>query len=956
MAIDDDEDWSEDEDENEEEDTLSREEMDKLAKGFVHQYTNEPAAKVKAESPPLQNPLNTLPNETIEFIIDLLKKVNINASFNQDQKLNLGYEATNFVALRMSRVLSEYGIKNKQVLDQEKINALMQNKEMQAALINQINNARKGITNDFDVHTPSPVIKKSEQDSAITLKNPPPLPPPVQPVIQPDDSVLKAILDRRGAIERDDDNEEAREREWQEEELTSNTQKTTQTLPPSSTSNKIDMKKFEASPVAELFKKRVPPEKTATGIPEIPTMPPLPQTPTTKTPVLETPVLETPVLETPVLETPVLETPVLETPVLETPVLETPVPETPVPETPVPETPVPETPVPETVEAQVLNTPETSPLTQDSSITVTSSTPTVDSNKQALQTISEQAHKLESYAGNLEYIKYLNKIFEAKITSITEIKIDKMLGEFIKRTGLNYNSTELKAMLRNDNDEERKKTISKLVEEINDIYVKRADAIYKPIAQIHLDEYNKRCNEISTNVANGTITKNEAIEQIKQERELTLKKHKENDEVKKASIVGTSSLTKMMVQELGALALLNRHLHIQKNKNKSADEKKEVKVTVKKWFTNRQPEVQELGADRAHDIHPQNIHELGLVHPSFIIDLDSAEKKAKDTISKIDILKPTLTTPSYLGTSPSVTQASELSSSASKAPPLPLVSEKEVNETPQSIAESKKPKTSKSIFSRIGNFFASIKNFFTSLIRTEAKQVSSQQPIPQSADVMPPQSSEAVTSLPSTTLERTRQWQPAIKPNAESNVNLFTQTKAEGQTRVQSITHQLQSTIQTPVATASPSSINDLADKLSSANDSELNALGIKNFEMLEPMTPSSPAQIKMNVYCTEDTSVNGKTTEVKAEHKPGTEGVTYMIKKEMNESERQQSIEKICKLAVATAKPGTEFKIPNQDPVRKAATEAALEKALQTQYPESYVKGQLKVPEAPKQEKALRT
>ncbi len=99
-------------------------------------------------------------------------------------------------------------------------------------------------------------------------------------------------------------------------------------------------------------------------------------------------------------------------------------------------------------------------------------------------------------------------------------------------------------------------------------------------------------------------------------------------------------------------------------------------------------------------------------------------------------------------------------------------------------------------------------------------------------------------------------------------------------------------------------------------------------------------------MFCTKDRTKTGKTTEVRAEQKPGTEGVTYTMKKDLTPEDKLQTIEQICRLAVETAKPGTEFKVPATDPVRKAATEAALDKALQAKYLEQHVKGQFKVPD----------
>lgn len=173
--------------------------------------------------------------------------------------------------------------------------------------------------------------------------------------------------------------------------------------------------------------------------------------------------------------------------------------------------------------------------------------------------------------------------------------------------------------------------------------------------------------------------------------------------------------------------------------------------------------------------------------------------------------------------------------------------------------------------------------------------------------------------------------------------------------RAQAITPKHKSRERTSVINDTQLSINELHEKLKSSNNEQLSALGIKKFDMIEPTTPEDSSHIKLEMYCSADKSSAGKTTEVTVEHKPGTEGAIYSMKKNISEAEKQQTIEQICKLAVETAKPGTEFKIPTQNPERKAATEAALDKALQTKYP-NYVKGQFKIPDAtPKSTAALK-
>lgn len=158
---------------------------------------------------------------------------------------------------------------------------------------------------------------------------------------------------------------------------------------------------------------------------------------------------------------------------------------------------------------------------------------------------------------------------------------------------------------------------------------------------------------------------------------------------------------------------------------------------------------------------------------------------------------------------------------------------------------------------------------------------------------------------------------------------------------------QAQAPERSPVAVSSQLTVEELHTKLAESSKEALNDLGIKQFTKVAPTQPGASMHIKLDMFCTSDRSANGKTTEVRAEQKSGTEGVTYTMKKDMPAADKQQTIEQICRLAVETAKPGTEFKVPATDPARKVITEAALDKALQAKYPD-YVKGQFKVPDKP--------
>ncbi|HRE30735.1 MAG TPA: hypothetical protein PLD88_02060, partial [Candidatus Berkiella sp.] len=138
-----------------------------------------------------------------------------------------------------------------------------------------------------------------------------------------------------------------------------------------------------------------------------------------------------------------------------------------------------------------------------------------------------------------------------------------------------------------------------------------------------------------------------------------------------------------------------------------------------------------------------------------------------------------------------------------------------------------------------------------------------------------------------------------------------------------------------------------LYEKLTSLKEmNELSHFGIKDFRLRDDPSKlgTGPVHLTMNMYSTADKSENAKTTQVHAKTEPNTKGITYSIDRNQLPDEKQQTIEQLCKLAVATSRPGTEFKITIKEPER-TMTQTALDSALSAKYPNRYVKGEFKVP-----------
>jgi hypothetical protein len=88
------------------------------------------------------------------------------------------------------------------------------------------------------------------------------------------------------------------------------------------------------------------------------------------------------------------------------------------------------------------------------------------------------------------------------------------------------------------------------------------------------------------------------------------------------------------------------------------------------------------------------------------------------------------------------------------------------------------------------------------------------------------------------------------------------------------------------------------------------------------------------------------RTLEIQAKPLPDNKGDIYTMPNNIIDEERKIAIENICKLAVATGKPGTEFNIPTTNELQRKITEDALNDALSKKYPGLHQLGVFKIPD----------
>ncbi|MBI2790798.1 MAG: hypothetical protein HYX61_02470 [Gammaproteobacteria bacterium] len=144
----------------------SIEEVAKLGKEAFAKNLNiedEPDSTIKPASPLNAEPSIAKPIQT--SIIDLLKELNITASFTNDNKLKVVYpKSINLLeTIRINKVLEEHGLKGQ--IDVEKVSALMKNEAAKAAFKNEVKGSGTQPANNMTELRTQFVTKLAEQDA-----------------------------------------------------------------------------------------------------------------------------------------------------------------------------------------------------------------------------------------------------------------------------------------------------------------------------------------------------------------------------------------------------------------------------------------------------------------------------------------------------------------------------------------------------------------------------------------------------------------------------------------------------------------------------------------------------------------------------------------------------------------------------------------------------------------------
>ncbi len=172
--------------------------------------------KPQMTAPSAQN-ANDLSPDVKDFVITILEKAQIKGSFTKSGKLTLEYKVDNLAALRINRVLAEYGLSTSK-LNAEKIVQLMKDNQAQQEFIKRVTAALAGRSLDEDdASTPTSILV----DNASKAAAPPP-PPPVSAIPKagsgklqravppPSDnanSIANILRKRREGIAGDDDSD-----------------------------------------------------------------------------------------------------------------------------------------------------------------------------------------------------------------------------------------------------------------------------------------------------------------------------------------------------------------------------------------------------------------------------------------------------------------------------------------------------------------------------------------------------------------------------------------------------------------------------------------------------------------------------------------------------------------------------------------------------------------------------
>jgi len=131
-----------------------------------------------------------------------------------------------------------------------------------------------------------------------------------------------------------------------------------------------------------------------------------------------------------------------------------------------------------------------------------------------------------------------------------------------------------------------------------------------------------------------------------------------------------------------------------------------------------------------------------------------------------------------------------------------------------------------------------------------------------------------------------------------------------------------------PVAHDPSQTVDELFRKLQENKDNLQAKTNVESFKKVEAAAGQS-AHVSISMYTTPDKDPS-KITEVKAETKPGTSGVTMSIKNNLSDDQRKQTIQQICDMAVLTAKPGAVLDIPVRDGPKRKEVEDALKQSLE--------------------------
>lgn len=214
---------------------------------FVKLLRGEKETEITKSQVPTPAIAPNLSPQVLEYIVSLLQQVDIEASFNKKGKLAVKYKAGNLAALRINRVLEEYGLSTLK-LNAEKIQQLMNDNKKEQEFIKRVRAALAGESLDDDA-APAPVNNEKNAQSPVSSKAvapPPPAPALKMAVPPPSDnaSTIASLMEkRRGGIAGNDDDDA-----WDDNENKRSDKKTTQIK----TTEPVQSKADKAAAIAAL--------------------------------------------------------------------------------------------------------------------------------------------------------------------------------------------------------------------------------------------------------------------------------------------------------------------------------------------------------------------------------------------------------------------------------------------------------------------------------------------------------------------------------------------------------------------------------------------------------------------------------------------------------------------------------------------------------------------------------